>query len=265
MDHSLWLPLIECVVIALAAGLVFGIFGSGSGLLMTPGYYYIIRHFAMAHNHKMQMAVATTAAASAILGFFSAHVQYKKGNFDKKVAKQLMLGLLLGTIVAVSLLNFIPSDVLKRLFGVVVILVAIWFIRYRMDLDTKHWSLFGCRNFILNFCMGLLWFLLGVAVFIAPYLHKCGIDMRRCIGCASFIAAFFSLIAAILFMFSGSLVIGVSWMHVGYVNLFIVVVSLVPGIIGGYLGSHLSTRLPQRYLKKIYAGLIFIVGALMIA
>ena len=41
----------------------------------------------------------------------------------------------------------------------------------------------GVGNIILTF-YGYFWFLLGVAVFLAPYLLKCGIDMRKAVGSA---------------------------------------------------------------------------------
>jgi uncharacterized membrane protein YfcA len=262
--HALLLPIIECILISLAAGMIFGIFGSGSGLIMTPGYYYILRHFNWAHDHRMQMAIATTAMASGVLGFFSARVQIKKKNTDNHGIKQMSLGLFIGAVTAILLATLIPSEVLKKAFGIVVILVSIWLWQYKNDKDDKAWSLDGFPNLIRSFLIGLIWFLLGVAVFLAPYLLKCRIDMRKAIGSASVLAGAFSLIAALLFMLIGYFVIGISWMHIGYVNLLISLCAVIPGALGGYFGSHISVRLPQTHLKQIYACLVFVVGILMV-
>lgn len=262
--HTLLLPIIECIVISLAAGMIFGIFGSGSGLIMTPGYYYILHRFNWAHDHRMQMAIASTAMATGILGFFSAKVQIKKKNIDTDGIKKMSLGLLLGTISAILLATVIPSAILKKMFGIVVILVSIWLWQYKSEHDDKAWSLNGIANFIRSFFIGLVWFLLGVAVFLAPYLLKCRIDMRKAVGSASVLAGSFSLIAALLFMLIGYFVVGMTWMHIGYVNLLITLCAVIPGAVGGHLGSHISVRLPQKHLKQIYAVLVCFVGVLMV-
>jgi len=262
--HALLLPIIECILISLAAGMIFGIFGSGSGLIMTPGYYYVLSHFNWIPDHRMQMAIASTAMASGLLGLFSARVQIKKNNIDKNGIKKMVPGLLTGTILAILLASVIPSAILKKAFGIVVILVALWLWQYKTENDKNAWSLNGAANQILSFFIGLIWFLLGVAVFLAPYLLKCKIDMRKAVGSASVLACIFSLIAAFLFMIIGYFVMGISLQHIGYVNLLITVCAVIPGALGGHFGSHISVRLPQKHLKQIYAALVLLVGILMV-
>lgn len=257
--------LIDCSLISIGAGLIYGIFGGGSGLVMAPGYYYVLRHFDLSQqDHRMQIAIATTAAASAILGLASTRVQWKANNIDFLVVKKISLGIVIGTIAAVCLLNIMSSTLLKHLFGVVVILVALWMWFYNQEKDLKPWSLYSIGNYINTFLIGLLWFLFGIAVFTVPYLHKTGIDIRRAIGSATFAASLFSAVAAVLLMLSGYFKVGYSITHIGYVNLLIVLVSVIPSSIAGYVGSHISDRLPKKTLKQVYAGLIVIVGILML-
>lgn len=259
-------PLIlDCIFIAFGAGLIYGIFGSGSGLIMAPGYYYVARHFDLTQDYRMQVAIATTAAASAIIGLFSTRVQWKAHNIDLSLVKKMIPGLTIGTLTAVSLLNVIPSDFLKHLFGIVVILVAFWLWFYNQDNDLKQWSLSGIGNHVKTFLIGVLWFLLGIALFTVPYLHKAGVSMRRSIGCASLLGAIFSAFAAILLMVTGFFHVHASATHIGYVNLVLLGVSVIPSSFAGYLGSKLSHRLPSHIMKKIYSGLICFVGILMLA
>ena len=68
--------ILECIAIAFGAGLVYGVFGGGSGLIMMPGYYYLMRHFSLVTSHQMQVAVGTTALTSGILGSVAAYKQY---------------------------------------------------------------------------------------------------------------------------------------------------------------------------------------------
>ena len=105
--------LIDCILVALGAGLIYGIFGGGSGLIMTPGFYYVLRHFSLTQSHQMQIAIATTAFTTGLLGMAAVREQKRKNNIDIPVAKSVALGIGIGTIVAVLLLNVIPSEFLK--------------------------------------------------------------------------------------------------------------------------------------------------------
>lgn len=254
----------ECIALAVGAGLIYGIFGGGSGLVLMPGFYYVVRHFDLAVDHRMQIAIATTAAVSAFMGTLSIRVQWQAGNIDAAVIKRVLPGITVGMLAAVWLLNIIPSDILKHVFGFVVILVAAWLWIYNQDKDLKSWSLQGIKNQFYSFLIGLLWFLLGIAVFTVPYLHKCRVNMHHAVGSATLISTVLSVSGGILLMLTGSYVIGVSKTHIGYVNLVLLVSAVIPGILAGYFGSKISTKIEKKRLKKYYAGLIFVVGALMI-
>jgi uncharacterized protein len=260
----MWHLILECVLIAFGAGMIFGVFGGGSGLIMMPGYYFLMRHFHLVTSHQMQMAVGTTAFTSGILGAVAAWQQYRNGNVNFTLVKKMTPGLLIGTVLAVILLNVVPSHFLKRLFGVVVMLVSLWLFFYKMEKDLNHWSLSGVWNHLRTTCIGLLWFLLGVAVFNVPYLYKCKVQLRDAIGSATFMGSAFSLLAGILLMAAGYLTVGISSSHIGYVNTLLCLVSIIPSAIASSLGASISMRLPKDKVKLIYATLIIVVGVLML-
>ena len=256
--------LIEGSLFAIAAGLVYGVFGGGSGLFLMPGFYVLLRNFPIAQGQSMQIAIATTAATSAVLGIFAIRVQAKMRHIDFALIKKLLFGVLTGTILAVLLLNILPSGLLKHLFGIVVVLVAIWLWLYNQTNDKRMWKLFGWRNYIMTTVIGLVWFLLGVAVFTVPYLQKCGVPMRRAVGNATVVSTLFSAIAALLLMWTGMMRIGSSSQHIGFLNVPLFLIAIVPSAIAAFVGAKISVKLPQYHLKKIYAALIFVIGLLML-
>ncbi|ATN74739.1 sulfite exporter TauE/SafE family protein [Coxiella burnetii] len=261
---DIFLLIIDCIALGIGAGLVYGIFGGGSGLVMTPGFYYVLRHFELAQGYQMQIAIATTAAVSALLGISATRVQWQNNLIDLSIFKKIFPGLLVGTLLAIILLNIVPSAYLKRLFGLVVILVAVWLGFYHQDRDTKTWSLFSFCNRIMTTIIGLLWFLLGIAVFTVPYLHKCGVDLRRAIGCATLTSTVFSAIAASLLMVTGLFKVGISGNHIGFVNIPLSIIALIPSALAAHWGSKLSVKLPKFHLKIVYAGLLCVAGVLML-
>jgi len=263
MDASMMI-IFDCIGFGLMAGVIYGIFGGGSGLILTPGFYYLLRHFSMTSSHQMQTAIASTAASTLVLAIVASRVQIKTANVDYHVVKKLIKGLFVGAIVAILLINIFPSQLLKTLFGCVVILVAFWLWFYQQERDLRLWSLDTPFNHVACFFIGLLWFLLGIAVFTVPYLHKNGMPIRNAVGVATFVGTIMVTLATVLFMVSGSYTVGISASHIGYVNLVLVLVATLPSALAAYLGSKLSHRLPTDFLKNAYASLTLVVGVLML-
>ena len=167
---------------------------------------------------------------------------------------------------AICLLNIVPSHFIKQLFAYVVIIVAIWMFAYNKDKDKdkKLWSLDSFSHHILTFFIGLVWFLCGVAVFTVPYLLKNGASVRRAVGSACIISAVFSVLAGVLLIFSGLLTVGISWTHIGYVNLPLLIFTLISSVIISYYCSKISLSVPEHVLKYGYAILVLISGVLML-
>lgn len=259
-----WHLYIEAGFFALAAGMVYGIFGGGSGLFLMPSFYFLLRHFPET-GFSMQIAIATTAALSAVLGYLPTKMQHKKGHLNFDLVKKVFPGLFVGMLCAVIALNFIPSAFLKKLFGVMVILVAAWFWFYNQEKDKKVWKLHSGGNACATFCIGLLWYLLGIAVFTVPYLHKCGVSMRKAVGAGTFLSSVLSASAAVFFIATGMVRFGVSHTQIGFVSIPLFFIALLPSVLGGYLGARLSLYLPQAKLKKIYSVLILVIGIIMLS
>lgn len=176
----------------------------------------------------------------------------------------MLPGLFIGSILAIALLNVIPSDMVKHLFSVMIILVAIWFWRYDQDTDNMPWSLYSSYHHVLTFIQGFLWFLMGVPVFTVPYLCKTNVPLRHAIGCGAFFGVVLSAVGAILFIITGlSRFKGVEG-QVGFINVYIVGLSVIPSAIMAAVGVKLSNMLPKIYLQKMYAVLVFISGTVML-
>jgi uncharacterized protein len=107
------------ILIGIAAGCLSGLIGVGGGIIVIPSLVYLFG-FTM---HKAQGT--TLAMLLPPIGIFAVLTYYKEGFVDLKVALLLCLGFLfggwLGAKIAVGLSNLI----LKKIFAVILILVAI--------------------------------------------------------------------------------------------------------------------------------------------
>jgi uncharacterized membrane protein YfcA len=115
------------VTLGLGLGVLVGTFsgllGIGGGILMVPLLLYIWKD----NITTMQMAVATSLAVmipSTIAGTLRWHFSYHLVNWP--LAVLLGIGAILGAyLIGVPLAPMIPSDVLKKIFGVVMVVFGL--------------------------------------------------------------------------------------------------------------------------------------------
>lgn len=113
MEQSL-----KLVGVGFAVGILSGLMGVGGGVFMVP---IMVTYFAVAqHNaHATSLAVIIpTAIASAIIYGFH-------GSIDYAVTLNLIIGSMVGAKIGAWLALKLPAAQLKKLFGVMLILVGL--------------------------------------------------------------------------------------------------------------------------------------------
>jgi uncharacterized protein len=105
--------------VGLVVGFLSGLLGIGGGVLMVPALLYLWKH-------DMQTAVGTSLAAmipTALAGSLR-HCTY--GNVDWQAALVLALGAVGGAyLLGAPLAEHVPSELLKRIFGVVIVIFGL--------------------------------------------------------------------------------------------------------------------------------------------
>ena len=111
------------ILILLILGLISGIL---SGLLGIGGAVFIIPALAMFLGFSQQTAQGTTLMMMVLpVGLLAAVQYYKAGHGDVKVAAILAVAFFVGGYIGGKFANLIPQDILKKLFAVLLIIIAI--------------------------------------------------------------------------------------------------------------------------------------------
>lgn len=111
------------ILILLILGLISGIL---SGLLGIGGAVFIIPALAMFMGFSQQTAQGTTLMMMVLpVGFMAALQYYKAGHGDIKTAGILALAFFIGGYFGGKWANQIPQDILKKIFAVLLIVIAI--------------------------------------------------------------------------------------------------------------------------------------------
>ena len=106
-------------IIGITAGFLSGMLGIGGAILIIPCLVFILRY--------SQLTAQGTALAMFIMpvGILAAWQYYNRGHVHIKTALILALFFFIGAFIGAKVVMYIPQLVLKKIFGVVLIAVAI--------------------------------------------------------------------------------------------------------------------------------------------
>jgi uncharacterized membrane protein YfcA len=109
---------LKTLIIGFAAGIVSGLIGIGGAIVMVPGMTYIL-------GLTQHMASATSLAVVIPGALVSTAIYHSFGQLDLSLTFLFALGGVVGSLVGSSLMPHIRPIVLKRIWAVVAMLMAI--------------------------------------------------------------------------------------------------------------------------------------------
>ena len=105
--------------LGLAAGVLSGLLGIGGGILIVPALVFLV-------GLTQHQAQGTTLALMVPpIGLLAAWTYYKQGNADLKIAGLICLGFFLGGLLGAKLASGLNPVLLKKLFGVALLITAL--------------------------------------------------------------------------------------------------------------------------------------------
>jgi len=105
--------------LGLLAGILSGLLGIGGGILIIPALVFIF-------GLSQHMAQGTTLALMVPpIGLLAAWTYYKQGNVNLGIAALICAGFFFGGLLGAKLAGVISAVLLKRLFGVALLITAV--------------------------------------------------------------------------------------------------------------------------------------------
>lgn len=106
------------IVIGIITGVMAGMLGIGGAIIMIPALVFFL-------GFSQQMAQGTSLAVMLPpIGIFATYNYWKAGQVDLKIALILALTFIVGSYFGSKLALNIPQPILKKIFGVLLLLVA---------------------------------------------------------------------------------------------------------------------------------------------
>lgn len=105
-------------ITGIAAGILSGLLGIGGGMVLVPMMVFGLG----LSQHAAQGISLLVIIPTAVAGVW----QLRKENLiDYKVAGYLALGAIMGALITSSFVQYIPGSILKKVFGIFVIIMGI--------------------------------------------------------------------------------------------------------------------------------------------
>ncbi|AEH25552.1 sulfite exporter TauE/SafE family protein [Pyrococcus yayanosii] len=237
-----------------AVGIVIGtlaaLFGLGGGFLIVPTLNLL--------GVEIHKAVGTSSAAIVFTSLSSAYAYHRQGRIHYKAGLLLASTAIVGAYIGAWLTSLISAEMLKIIFGLTLILVAVRIYRkkpvepteVRLEDVKVDYRLVPIGGFFAGIASGLLG--VGGGIINVPFLTWLGLPIHYAVATSSFAIVFTSTSGAIKHYLLGN--VEVQWLPL-----------LVPGLIlGAQLGARLAKRLKAVQLKNAFAVVMALLALRMV-
>lgn len=243
-----------------------GLLGVGGGLIIVPSLIVIWQTAGFETAYQMQLAIGTSLATIVLTSLSSIHAHHKRGGVQWNIFWRLTPGILLGTWLGAFLATRLHGDILKNIFGIFEILVAM-----QMAFSVRpapHRALPGLIGMTTTgTVIGSVSSIIGIGggTMTVPFLTWCNVLIHRAVGTSAACGLPIAIGGAISYLALG-------WDHpdlpewsAGFVYGPALAGIAVTSIVFAPLGALLAHRLPRLILKRVFAGFLALLGIWMLS
>jgi hypothetical protein len=255
------------VLVSAAGGLLVGVLGTGSALLLLPSLTLIFTATTPGPD-PLRLAAGTTMATIAVGAIAGAAAQYRHGQVDLKLFRLRLLPYALGGLAGPWLGRLIPTQALGLYVAAIIACVGVTMLRDRgrSAPATRDYASHRLELRLVLAAIATASSLAGVAsgIFAIPYLSRFALPLRSAIGTSTAAAAVYAVSAAAGYVVAGWSVTKGSPGVVGFVYLPAFAIMATTALIATPLGVRLASKVSERLLRKVFAGFLIAAAATMI-
>lgn len=247
------------------AGLSAGLLGIGGGLIIVPMLFFIFSQQPVPSTHVMHMALATSLATIIVTSLSSARAHHKRGAVLWPVAYRLSPGIILGAWLGAMFASALASDILRPVFGVFELLVAIHLlVNYRPA--THNTSISTTRSVAGGTVIGAISSIVGIGggTLTVPFLLWHNVAIRNAVATSAAVGFPIAVAGTATYVISGWKIAGLPDYSLGYVNLYAFAMIIITSIITAPLGASLAHKLPEKTLRIVFALFLLALSAKML-
>lgn len=268
-------PLFSIIFLLIGAigGIIIGILGTGSSLVILPTLSFIFPEI-FPDSVAMRFAIGT-CISTIMVGAISGSIAYiKKQQFNRRILRLTIPSVILGSLIAPQLSNYIPVFILQIYIALFLISVSVFKLLLQSK-STEKPLLHNDSYLVLGaFGCTLLSGLAGVAlgILMIPMLSRY-LNHLHAVGTSIILALIYAMIASTGYIFAGlnqSVALNMPASEslipatLGYIYLpafflIVITISVFP-----FVGAKLASVLHPNVIEKIFYIFLLVAGASML-
>lgn len=243
------------------AGLIAGLFGVGGGLVVVPILVLAFQWQGFSPDILTHLAVGTSLATIVFTSASSLISHHQKGAVRWAILKPMSLGIILGAFLGVATVIQLNGELLKKLFGIFAVLVAIKML-VKVEFDNKK-NVPGSRIFVIAGII-VAWvssiFGIGGGTLTVPFLSRYRIQMKEVVGTSAACGFPIAIFASISNIYLGEGTQGLPEWSAGFVYLPALAGIVLTSVFFAKLGANLAHFLPGILLNRLFSVFLMLVG-----
>lgn len=255
------MEILVLVLVGAVAGMLAGLLGIGGGAIIVPVLAVVFERQGVASGAVMQSAIGTSLATIVFTALSSIRAHQKRGSINWSVFWQLTPGIVVGALIGASIAHWLPSKVLRLLFGIFLLVIAVQMAWSAMPktgrpLPPRSWmAVAGTTIGTLSSLFGI-----GGASISVPFLTWCRLRPVDVVGTAAAMGLPIALAGTAGYIIAGMKAPNLAPLSLGYVVLPAFGGIVAASTVFAPLGARLAHRLPPTTLRRLFAVLLVVFG-----
>jgi uncharacterized membrane protein YfcA len=251
------------------AGFSAGLLGIGGGLIIVPVLYFIFSTQGYEQQHLMHIALATSLATIVITSISSTLAHQRKRAVLWPVVLLLTPGIALGAWIGASFAAQLDTAILKPVFGVFEIFVALLLFSNYQSKQHKL-AIKTVNGFIGGSIIGGISSIVGIGggTLTVPFLNWHKINIKNAIATSAACGLPIAVFATASYIFNGwnftDDAANTTKTLVGYVHIQAFAVIAISSFLFAPLGAKLAHSISDRLLKKVFSIFLLLLGLKML-
>ncbi len=247
------------------AGILAGLLGVGGGMVIVPMLTFVFAAQGMAHEHIMHLALGTSLASIVFTSISSLRAHNKRGAVIWPVVTKISPGILFGTFFGSWLASLLSTNFLKIFFAIYLLCMGTQMLFGKKPQGARE--LPGTAGmFSAGSTIGIFSSLVGIGggTLTVPFLAWHNVPLHSVIGTSSAIGLPIAIAGTVGYIVNGIGTAGLPEGSIGYIQLSALLGVAGVSMLTAPLGAKIAHSLPVDKLKKIFAILLYVVGAKML-
>ncbi len=252
------------LAIGLAAGFVAGLLGVGGGLILVPVLSWVYAHEGFPAAYNIHMALGTSLGSIVLTSLSSLRAHHGHGAVRWEAVRRITPGIVLGTLAGALAAAWLPDFGLRLFFTLFLFYAATQMLlgfRPQAHRQLPGWAGMTAAGGVIGLVSS--WVGIGGGTLSVPFLNWCNVRFQEAIGTSAAIGLPIALSGAAGYALSGRYAAGLPEWSLGFIYLPALAAIASMSVLAAPWGARLTHRLPVARLRRIFAGLLYVLGLRM--